>query len=250
MSDLNIYQRINAVMGEIDYIKRGSAGQGTGVLYDEVIADLQPLLIKHGIVVKVDFLADSSRANAKGNYIYEGYFDVHYINMDKPDDAFTSKIVAHAMDAGDKAPGKAITYASKIAHLKTFGYETGEMDEGRNFDKGAYTDEIKDQFDDLLAGGDDMAFYCFYQFVGPDVYTSLYNSFGEGKKQAGKKKCNEMTEKGLDSFNNTVHEIGDLCDKRDVAVLEITAELSDMEKRFVAKGLHKHQLDYLKKIAE
>jgi hypothetical protein len=114
MTELNIYQRINAVMADITYIKRGSAGQGTGVLYDEVIADLQPLLIKHGIVVKVDFLADSSRQNAKGNYIYEGYFDVHYINMDKPEDCFTSKIVAHAMDAGDKAPGKAITYAVGI----------------------------------------------------------------------------------------------------------------------------------------
>lgn len=131
MSDLNIYQRINAIMADITYIKRGSAGQGTGVLYDEVIADLQPLLIKHGVVVTVDFLADSSRANAKGNYIYEGFFDVHYVNIDNPSDKFTSKVVAHAMDSGDKAPGKAITYASKIAHLKTFGYETGDNDESR-----------------------------------------------------------------------------------------------------------------------
>ena len=132
MNDKNIYQRINAVMAEINYVKRVSAGQGTGVLYDEVIADLQPLLIKHGIVVKVDFLADSSRtAGAKNNYIYEGFFSVSYINMDTPDDRFTSEVVAHAMDSGDKAPGKAITYASKIAHLKTFGYETGDNDESR-----------------------------------------------------------------------------------------------------------------------
>lgn len=132
MSDKNIYQRINAVMGDISYVKRGSAGQGTGVLYDEVIADLQPLLIQHGIVVKVDFLADQSRNNAKGNYVYEGYFQVSYINMDVPTDFFTSNVVAHAMDAGDKAPGKAITYAAKIAHLKTFGYETGDNDESRS----------------------------------------------------------------------------------------------------------------------
>lgn len=118
-------------MGEIGYIKRGSAGQGTGVLYDEVIADLQPLLVRHGIVVCVDFIADSSRKNAKDNYIYEGYFEVHYINMDKIDERHTSKVVSHSMDAGDKAPGKAITYATKISHLKTFGYETGVNDESR-----------------------------------------------------------------------------------------------------------------------
>lgn len=131
MSDLNIYQRINKVMSEIDYIKRGSAGQGTGVLYDEVIADLQPLLVKNGIVVTVDFLADTSRTNAKDNYIYEGYFEIHYVNIDNPSDRFSSKIVSHSMDSGDKAPGKAITYATKIAHLKTFGYETGTDDESR-----------------------------------------------------------------------------------------------------------------------
>jgi len=125
-----IYQAIAAVMAEDLYIKRGSAGQGTGVEYDEVISVLKPLLVKHGIVVMVDFIADASRANAKGNYIYEGYFDVHYICA-KDGSKHTSKIVAHSMDAGDKAPGKAITYAAKISHVKVFGFETGISDESR-----------------------------------------------------------------------------------------------------------------------
>jgi hypothetical protein len=131
MSNTNlIYKAIAGVMSEDLYIKRGSAGQGTGVLYDEVIAVLKPLLVKHGIVVMVDFLVDGSRANAKGNYIYEGYFDVHYICVEDGS-RHTSKIVAHSMDAGDKAPGKAITYAAKISHVKVFGFETGVNDESR-----------------------------------------------------------------------------------------------------------------------
>lgn len=129
MSNL-IYQKIAAVMAEDLYIKRGSAGQGTGVLYDEVISVLKPLLVKHGIVVMVDFIADTSRANAKGNYIYEGLFDVHYICAEDGS-KHTSKIVAHSMDMGDKAPGKAITYAAKISHVKVFGFETGVNDESR-----------------------------------------------------------------------------------------------------------------------
>ncbi|MEE9459627.1 MAG: ERF family protein [Candidatus Bathyarchaeia archaeon] len=135
MSELNIYQRINKIMSEIGYIKRGSAGQGTGVLYDEVIADLQPLLVKYGVVVCVDFISDSSRKNAKDSYIYEACFDVHYINIDKTGDRHTSRVVSHSMDAGDKAPGKAITYAAKTVHLKTFGYETGVNDESRSEEK-------------------------------------------------------------------------------------------------------------------
>lgn len=135
MSDSKlIYKAIAGVMSEDLYIKRGSAGQGTGVLYDEVISVLKPLLVKYGIVVMVDFLADTSRANGKGNYIYEAYFDIHYICVEDGS-RHTSKIVSHSMDAGDKAPGKAITYAAKISHVKVFGFETGENDESRAEEK-------------------------------------------------------------------------------------------------------------------
>jgi len=129
---LNIYQRINNVIKEGLYIKRGSAGQGTGVLYDEVISILTPFLMKHGIVFNVEKVGEArSRANAKGNYIYECDFNVHYINIDDSSDRFTTLVEAHAMDSGDKAPGKAITYATKISLLKVFQIETGENDESR-----------------------------------------------------------------------------------------------------------------------
>lgn len=129
----NIYQRINAVMQEEQlYIRRGSAGQGTGVLYDEVISILAPLLVKHGIVSYTEKAqAIESRTTAKGHYVYQCDFNVHYVNIDNPEDRIVVPVESHAQDAGDKAPGKAITYASKIAHLKVFGIETGENDESR-----------------------------------------------------------------------------------------------------------------------
>lgn len=51
MSDLNIYQRINAVQKKVAYIKRGSAGQGTGVLYDEVVSEIRKEMVAQGIVI-------------------------------------------------------------------------------------------------------------------------------------------------------------------------------------------------------
>ena len=132
MSDLNIYQRINKVISECLYVKRGSAGQGTGVLYDEVISLLQPLLTKHGIVIITEKVGDArSRDNKKGNYIYECDFNITYVNIDKPEDKFTQLVESHASDAGDKAPGKAITYAAKISMVKVFQIETGINDESR-----------------------------------------------------------------------------------------------------------------------
>ena len=129
---LNIYQRINKIMSIGVYLKKGSAGQGTGAQYDELISKLAPLLSENGIVVTAEKSGESrSRANAKGNYIFESDFTIHYINIDNPEDRFSTVIESHAMDAGDKAPGKAITYATKISMLKVFGIETGDNEESR-----------------------------------------------------------------------------------------------------------------------
>ena len=154
MSNL-IYQKIAAVMSEDLYIKRGSAGQGTGVLYDEVISVLKPLLVKHGIVVMIDLISDTSRKNAKDSYIYEGFFNVHYICAEDGS-RHTCNIVAHAMDAGDKSPGKAITYAAKISHVKVFGFETGINDESRAEEKDINVigrDEYKELYKVMVVDG-------------------------------------------------------------------------------------------------
>jgi len=131
-SNMNIYQRINAVMKDIEYVKRGSAGQGTGVLYDVLISEIRESMVKHGIVVVTEKAGESrSRLTKKEMYVYECDFNVHYVNIDNPQDKFTTLIESHAMDSGDKATGKAITYAAKISLLKVFSLETGENDESR-----------------------------------------------------------------------------------------------------------------------
>ena len=49
-----------------------------------------------------------------------------------PAKRITSTIQAHANDNGDKAPGKALTYATKAAILKVLCLESGENDESRS----------------------------------------------------------------------------------------------------------------------
>ena len=134
METKNIFQRINAVMQDQSiYIKKGSAGQGTGVSYDEVIAVLAPLLTKHGIVISIDKVGDSgSRETKKGAYIYECDYKISYINIDNPADRLESIVEAHAQDGGDKAPGKTATYATKVSMLKVFSIESGDNEESRS----------------------------------------------------------------------------------------------------------------------
>ena len=154
---LNIRQRINKVMQEVDYVKRESAGQGTGVKYDEVIAKLRPSMIKHGInleVSEVGQIAQVGELVAKSGSkqaLYQGQLEVRLVNIDEPTDFVPYVVTAHGADNGDKAPGKLNTYATKVALVKAFALETGENDESRYYKEPMATDAQFSTFTDLLA---------------------------------------------------------------------------------------------------
>ena len=133
MSEKNIYQRVNAIMKDCEYLQKDSAGMGKGVKYDDVIAMLRPLLIEHGVVIKVnevDFCHLEGLGSGKMN-LFQGSYELTLINMDKPDESIIHSSTGHGMDTGDKAPGKAHTYAVKIMLTKAFALETGEDEESR-----------------------------------------------------------------------------------------------------------------------
>lgn len=132
MSEKNIYQRINSVMEKCDYIQKKGAAQGKGVKYDEVMAMLRKLLIDNGIVIVVKQISFESIKEVGKQTIYQGLYEMTLVNMDNPKDTVTHTAYGHGMDGGDKAAGKAHTYAVKIMLVKGFGIETGEDEESRS----------------------------------------------------------------------------------------------------------------------
>jgi hypothetical protein len=137
MGDLNIYQRINEVEKEVQYIQKDASVQGyKAVTHDMVTAKVRDSLIRQGIVVLTDqrFSSVSPVGETKnGTPIirYEAWYEVSFVNMDKPEDRISLRVESHANDQGDKAPGKAMSYAVKYAMLKIFSLETGENEESR-----------------------------------------------------------------------------------------------------------------------
>lgn len=148
MNDQNIFQRINAVMKAVAYVQKDKtiSGMGAGyraVTHDQLVATIRQHMVSAGIVVTVS--QTRGHYNEKGKKwdkdtkqevpdtmrLYEGEYDVTLVNIDKPDDKVAVHVEAHALDNGDKAPGKAMTYATKTAMLKLFWMETGENDESR-----------------------------------------------------------------------------------------------------------------------
>lgn len=138
---MNIYQRINKVMQEVTYIKKDRAVSGggqnyTAVSYDNVIAQIRKAIVEAGIVIvarqiegKIEIQRDVSKDIKM--HLYSGRYEIDFVNIEKPEDKVTITIESHAADNGDKAPGKAITYATKSAILKVLSLETGDDEESR-----------------------------------------------------------------------------------------------------------------------
>ena len=137
---MNIYQRINEVRKAVSYIvKNKTVGEGgyKAVTHDAVTALTRDHMVAQGIVV-VPYLVSQKTENtgtttSRGTPFirFEAVYNFGFVNVDDPKDVFLVSIAAHAIDQGDKAPGKALSYAKKYAMLKVFELESGEEEEDR-----------------------------------------------------------------------------------------------------------------------
>ena len=150
---MNIYQRINAVRKAIGYIQKDKAvstggGSYKAVTHDAVTGLIRQHLIEQGIIIVPDLVTGIFYAKEEGakQRLYEASYVINFINADNPDERVSMQMSAHALDNGDKAPGKALSYATKYAILKLFSLETGEDEESRyqreEFDVIPYIDKI------------------------------------------------------------------------------------------------------------
>lgn len=135
----NIYQRLNEVRKSVDYLEKDKqvGGKYWAVTHDSVTAAIRNALIAQGVIIVPVLLASQSVATTvttgKGiPYIrYEAKYSIAFVNMDEPAERVEVVVESHAMDEGDKAPGKAISYATKYAMLKLFSIESGDHEEDR-----------------------------------------------------------------------------------------------------------------------
>ena len=164
---INIYQRINAVRKAIGYVQKDKdVGFGKSsyraVTHDAVTGMVRSALIEQGIVIVPSVVSATfhpaemvTAIDDKGNVntvsakqrLYEATFQIDFVNADDPADRIVTNQNAHALDNGDKAPGKAMSYATKYAILKLFNIETGEDEESRyqqeEFDIDVYIESIQ-----------------------------------------------------------------------------------------------------------
>lgn len=190
---MNIYQRVNAVRKAISYIQKDKAvstggGSYKAVTHDAVTGMVRAALIEHGIIIVPDLVVGMfypKEPDAKQR-LYEATYQINFVNADTPDERISMQVSAHALDNGDKAPGKALSYATKYAILKLFSIETGEDDESRyqreEFDVVPYLQQIEacDSLADLQAKFSE--FYKTVSSTGDKVATKALISAKDAAK--------------------------------------------------------------------
>jgi hypothetical protein len=138
-SKINIYQRINTVMKTVKYVQKDREIQNyRAVSHDQVVSVARQALVDNGIVIFPEQVGESQisaifkpNGEATNMLRFSAIYRINFVNMDNPEDRISVIVEAHANDNGDKAPGKAVTYATKSAILKVLCLETGENDEAR-----------------------------------------------------------------------------------------------------------------------
>lgn len=135
---MNIYQRINEVRKAVAYAKKDKSVESyKAVTHDQITALTRDHLVAHGIVIVP--LLTSQKVEPTGTHTSRGTpfirLEASYrfmvVNADDPQDHFYAEIAAHAIDQGDKAPGKVLSYAKKALILKLLEIESGDEDEER-----------------------------------------------------------------------------------------------------------------------
>jgi hypothetical protein len=131
VKQLNIYQRLHGAMADVQPLEKS---EKTGIKFKFHGHEAVSSMVK-GIAEKWRFVVESSAVDHRFE-VTEIYgkprmlciltVRVRFVNIDRPDDFTETLAVGYGVDESDKGPGKALSYALKMACLKAFLIYDGE----------------------------------------------------------------------------------------------------------------------------
>lgn len=132
---MNIYQKINEVMKNIEYLTKDDKVEfGTtkykAISEEKVTTAVREQLVKQGIVILPIEQQSSNkeliRTDKSVNMLTEVHVKYRIQNIDDINDYIEVESNGTGVDTQDKGVGKAMTYAYKYMLLRTFAIPTGE----------------------------------------------------------------------------------------------------------------------------
>jgi len=209
-TDATLMERVLWVRDRVTTLgKDADVGSGSykykAISHDKVTAFIRPKMVQAGIFSFISCVEscdiETGAVNDSGRKIrqHQATFEIKFVNANDKDDFFIVRQVAYGDDYGDKAPGKATSYAMKYALLKTFMIETGEEDEDRAADGGraAVINDDQNMLADLWAVAEE----CFGEEEGRKMLQDMserrffVENYGQIPQERFKDACDSLRKK-------------------------------------------------------
>ena len=157
----NIYQRLAEAMNRCTYVKKdtkvtGFGGGYSAVSHDAVTAKVRQHLLAVGVIAMSSVIESNEtreEIHAKNGmrtvFRCSVVMETRFVNIDEPSDSIVVRSIGTGEDSGDKAPGKAVSYAVKYGLLKALMLETGDdADQDASIHRAAPVDPLKQRCTD------------------------------------------------------------------------------------------------------
>ena len=155
--EMNIYQKMSAITNELRTVAKNlnveiAKGKSYKAVSEKDVLDaIKPLEEKYGIysypidseITDRDILVKENEYNGnitRTNTLFMRLERTYrFINIDKSDEYIDIKSYGDGLDTGDKAPGKAMTYADKYALMKAYKITTGDDSDAESSPEKGYS---------------------------------------------------------------------------------------------------------------
>lgn len=143
----NIFQRMSAITTELQTVAKNlevEYGKKTykAVSESDVLRAVKPIEAKHGVysypysrtIAHSETITTETDRGSKLTYVMRIETVYRFVNVDNPAEYIDITTYGDGIDSGDKAPGKAMTYADKYGLLKAYKINTGEDPDANHSD--------------------------------------------------------------------------------------------------------------------
>ena len=146
ITGMNIYQKLLAITAEMSVVQKGLevatktnkdgsvAKSYKAVSERDILDTVKPLEAKYHIysypverdIVESDVIKTTTNYGERNSFYMRVRVGYRFVNADNPAEDITITSYGDGIDTGDKAPGKAMTYADKYALMKAYKISTGD----------------------------------------------------------------------------------------------------------------------------
>ena len=153
---MNIFQRMSAITAELGTVAKNLSVKAGGGSYKavserDIIDAVKPLETKYRVYSYPSSREIVDDEILEGEKTYQGnttktttFFTriqtvYTFVNIDKPEETFSTIVFSEGIDPGDKGSGKAMTYADKYALMKAYKISTGDDPDQNASEENRYT---------------------------------------------------------------------------------------------------------------